>query len=1247
MKPFLAILLAVLSIGIATANAGAAPVVAVPAIRRQVLAPGQTLTLAATATGTGSLSYQWFHDGEPVAGATDAAFERAAASYADSGYYFVDVTDQSGTTRSAACFVIVAPVSTRVVGFGSSFSGQTQAPANLTDAVAIAANGNRSMAIRRDGTVTIWGYDTEVLHAPPAGLTDVVAVALNEYRELALKSDGTVVVWPGESNNIPVGLNNVVAIAAANSRFLALRSDGTLAVWDYLGGPTILDPAEGLKVVGHPAMGFNHALAIQPNGSVVVWGISEWGQLNMPTGLADATAVGAGSGHSLVVKNTGEVVAWGYNLGGQTNVPDGLTGVMAVAGGGSHSLALQANGNIVAWGSDTYGETRVPDGLTGVFAVAAGNVHSLALREMAAGSLAITADPSDRYVFGPNTANFSISAVGTGGLSYQWQKWPAGGGGWINVADAGGYSGANTAALTIAVTDLGMSGDAFRCIVSDTTGSITSGTAGLTVFPAAPTISSHPVSRTVSVGGSTDFQAAAIGAPLPTYQWQRQVAGSGIWTDLADGGIYSGATTTKLSISAAAFTMNGDKFRLTASNYLGLAASGAGSLTVLPPPPVITTQPSPQRVIVGSPINLNVVATSLTSISYQWRKDGVNINGAIFSSYTVSSAQLSQGGNYTVVVSNTGGAVVSDVAVVNVGTRPSFTTNPYVSFAILGAQLELVAAASGTGPITYQWRKDGVDLAGATSATLVVPATQFSDGGTYSVVATNDFGTVSSYPAFVLVEAARQRAITLMQGSRAIGSFDLGTFNPTWQIAATADMNGDNKPDIIWQNITTGERYIWLMDGTVHYGDVNLGVVPTAWRIAAVVDMNGDHQPDIVWHNTVTGSLYVWLMDHGRYYGALDLGTVPLALRLEGAADFNADGQSDFLWEDRGTGERTVWLMTGAQHTGTLSLATLDPQWEVAVIADVNQDGRPDIVWQNRATGSVYAWYLNGVTRIGEGDFGPSAPQHALAAAADFNGDGRPDFVWQTRANKVIGSDFNRDGHPDIVWQNTVTGERYLWLMDGTTNIGAQPLGTLPPVWSLAATADFNGDGQPDLVWQNTATGERYIWFMDQWTHFGDASLGTVGPAWSMVAAVDFNGDSKPDILWQNTSTGGLYIWYMDGSVHYGDDDLGSVSTNLRVMGAADFDGDGKPDILIRDLVTGELSVRRMNGAAVLGTTVIDTVPLTETVEAVIDFDQDGHPDIVWQDTTTGWRHVWLMTGTMHTGDRSITAISTDWAIVR
>ena len=89
--------------------------------------------------------------------------------------------------------------------------------------------------------------------------------------------------------------------------------------------------------------------------------------------------------------------------------------------------------------------------------------------------------------------------------------------------------------------------------------------------------------------------------------------------------------------------------------------------------PTIQTQPQSQTVTAGNSVQFSVTASGRPAVAYQWYLNGAAISGATSSSYSLSSAQSSNAGNYTVVVSNTTGSVTSNQATltVNAVTQPS------------------------------------------------------------------------------------------------------------------------------------------------------------------------------------------------------------------------------------------------------------------------------------------------------------------------------------------------------------------------------------------------------------------------------------------------------------------------------------------------------------------------------------------------------------------------------------------------
>lgn len=327
-----------------------------------------------------------------------------------------------------------------VVGWGEDNSyGQQNPPVGLSDVMAIAAGGEQnftlpseangfSMALRRNGTVAVWGNSSWGQTTIPANLTNVAAIAAGGTHCLALLSNGIVRAWGDVGTpatiNVPANLSNVVSIAAAYKHSLALRSDGTVVAWGRNSEGQTNVPG-GLDDVRSIAAGNRFSIAVRSNGTVVAWGSAGGNSAatNVPAGLSNVVSVAcpAAGYHCLALKGDGELVVWGYNLSGQTNVPFGssrsvvmsargiftlgeqvlaldnagalrswpgslvpptsASNLVGVAAGVDHCLGLKPDGTVIGWGNNSSSKSTPPAGLSNIIAVAAGQSHSLALRQ--------------------------------------------------------------------------------------------------------------------------------------------------------------------------------------------------------------------------------------------------------------------------------------------------------------------------------------------------------------------------------------------------------------------------------------------------------------------------------------------------------------------------------------------------------------------------------------------------------------------------------------------------------------------------------------------------------------------------------------------------------------------------------------------------------------------------------------------------------------------------------------------------
>jgi hypothetical protein len=167
--------------------------------------------------------------------------------------------------------------------------------------------------------------------------------------------------------------------------------------------------------------------------------------------------------------------------------------------------------------------------------------------------------------------------------------------------------------------------------------------------------------------------------------------------------------------------------------------------------PTITTQPTSRTVAAGSPASFTTVVTGSPTPTLQWFKNSVAVPGATSELLTFASATLADAGSYTLVATNSQGSVTSNAATltVNGGPAPIVTTQPASLAQPAGSAASLSVVASGSP--TFQWRKNGANIPGATAATLSFASLAAADTASYDVVLTNATGSVTSNAATVVV----------------------------------------------------------------------------------------------------------------------------------------------------------------------------------------------------------------------------------------------------------------------------------------------------------------------------------------------------------------------------------------------------------------------------------------------------------------------------------------------------------------
>jgi Concanavalin A-like lectin/glucanases superfamily/Divergent InlB B-repeat domain/Immunoglobulin I-set domain/Immunoglobulin domain len=176
----------------------------------------------------------------------------------------------------------------------------------------------------------------------------------------------------------------------------------------------------------------------------------------------------------------------------------------------------------------------------------------------------------------------------------------------------------------------------------------------------------------------------------------------------------------------------------------------------------IVVPPQSRTVAVGSQVMFVVQASGMNPLSYQWRKSGTPISGATQFYLTLNNVQIGDSGNYDVQVTNDTGSATSSAATLTVQQPVSITAQPQSKTVNVGASASFGVTATGTS-LSYQWRKNGANLGGATSPTLALNNVQAADAGNYDVVVANAVSSAASSPATLTVLVAP--TITTQPGS--------------------------------------------------------------------------------------------------------------------------------------------------------------------------------------------------------------------------------------------------------------------------------------------------------------------------------------------------------------------------------------------------------------------------------------------------------------------------------------------------
>ncbi len=641
------------------------------------------------------------------------------------------------------------------------------------------ANSQITIQVTDDGTPPLSDSKifTVAVSATPAQPPTITAITAQSTRE----STATAAIVFTVNDPDTVGANLNVTATSSN--------------------PALV-PAENIRFGG---TGNSRTVSVTP-------ALDQTGSASITVTVEDNTGLKASTSFDLTVTPTRPTIARDPQ---DIEVPVGSDATFSVAAGGSKPLTFQWFFNDAKIEGATNPLLTVSNAQTkdeGNYRVEVSNrvgpATSKAAKLTVNDRLRITVQPISQTVLAGVDVTLLVAAGGKPPLSYQW------------LFNGSSLSGKNGPSLTIPLVSAKDTGD-YSVVVTNLTGSVTSDTAKLLVNSPV-TIAKEPTGLTVAPGASATFSVEALGTPPLQYQWQldgRDLSGqtgptlslSGV--TLLDAGNYvvvvsneGGKTLSKaaalnvqipptilldpkdvngLAEGNAAFEVtvsgteplkyqwlfngtpipsgterrlvvafltaaNEGSYSVFVTNVAGVATSKSAALKVSQPV-LVTGHPKPATVNVGGSVSFSVTATGTLPLTYQWRYKGIDLPGKTQPTLTLADVKREDAGDYRVEIKNASGPVLSDPATLTVNDPVTFLTQPKSQSVTNGASVVFSAEAVGTAPLSYQWRFNGANIGGQTGPSLTLSPVKPTDAGKYSVVVSNPVGPKPSADADLTV----------------------------------------------------------------------------------------------------------------------------------------------------------------------------------------------------------------------------------------------------------------------------------------------------------------------------------------------------------------------------------------------------------------------------------------------------------------------------------------------------------------
>ena len=811
----------------------------------------------------------------------------------------------------------------------------------------------------------------------------------------------------------------------------------------------------------------------------------------------------------------------------------------------------------------------------------------------------ITSQPQSQTVKLGSTGTLRVSATSVEPLTYQWFK------------NGDIVSKGTNQILKFENVLRSDSGD-YKVAVFNSQNAEASQTATLTIDDIVPPkVIIPPSNQTNEIGNEVVFSVEAIGFVPLSYQW------------LKNGREILGANESVLSIESLTGIDSGS-YTVLITNLIGKIASTAAKLTVLLPPS-ISSHPTKQTVLAGASANFSATVTGTLPIEFTWLRNGEIIANATNRTLRLQNIQEADAGEYRAEVENPYGTAVSSNAVLTVNFPATIVKQPASRSVFENTEAMFEVEATGTPPLTYQWKRNALALKNATNSILNLISVSTNDTGRYSVTVRNSFKSVISTDAVLSVKPALL-VTRQIQSTNIVEGSDITLFV---EVSGARPMN-----------------FQWIKDDQLISGATNasLRFSPAFVSDSGIYSMliNNALSKTFASNATLRVQVPAAIVEQPVSRLALTGDNVIFQVAAKG------DAPISYKWFRMGTNlpvaTNAVLTLTNVQFQDSARFHVVVSNALRTVVSSnvfLEMDPRPVILKQPVGQSVILGNDLVFTTEAGGRppfDFQWLKDNIAIPGATNLflpvtdvrsSDSGSYRAVVSGFGGSAASSEAVLDVILPLVIKSQPTSQTVPLGGDVALIVEATSIASLTYQWFKNGDVIENATNSSLRLLEvsEVVAGDYSVRLRNE---FGDltSSIATVRVIFPQTVLGDYDGDGLPEIVFAN-SEGFLAAWFMNGAdlrfpSFFEPNHVGNL--DWTPAGSGDFDLDGNEDLLFQR-TDGALAVWQLNGLALTSVVSFPVNPVQGnewSVSATADFNRDGKVDILFQNEN-GTLVIWYL----------------------